>query len=75
MGDATMCVLEAFLTIRVELQLVILENTTGKWELTLYIIMTVTIGLYFFQIYTFGQKYIVTVNLAICAIAGSWMVY
>ena len=34
---------------RIELQLVILENTTGEPDLTLYITMTVIIGFIFFE--------------------------
>ena len=34
-GDADVCILSAFLTIRIEIQLVILENTMGELGLTM----------------------------------------
>ena len=48
MGDVAVCLLSAFLTVLIELQLVKLENMLGKVDLTLYISMTVTGGFYFF---------------------------
>ena len=55
-----------------ELQQVILENTTGKPDLTLCITTTVTTGFISFE-YKLGLNYKVTVNLAICAPAGPGM--
>ena len=49
MGDAAASVLSAFLTIRIKLQLVMLENTTGDSDKTLNITMTVAIGFISFE--------------------------
>ena len=47
-GAAATCIRRHFFTICIELQLVILKNTTGTSDLTLYVTITVTIGFYFF---------------------------
>ena len=52
--------------------LIILENTTGEPDLTLYLTMTVTIGFISFE-YKLGLKYKVTVNLVNWALAGPGM--
>ena len=44
-----------FLTLPIELQLVTLENTTGKPDLTLYITVAITIGFHLFWIKTWTK--------------------
>ena len=64
-GDAAAYVLY-FLTIRIELQLVILKNMTGESDLTLYNCYNWVL---FLLNINFGLKYKVMVNLAVCTLA------